>query len=195
MKTTKIITLIAIVMLAISCKKENVNNNTADNPNIIHRVINKELIAKSDLTTEFSEFDIDNNGVNDFVIELHLQKFAKNVRLLGIPIGNASLATTAGSEDPYIVRNLAAKSTINSASKDWSQLSFLSIYNNDPSVPIEDIGYAGKGDVLIGVQFLINGNTHFGWIIINISSTRKYIIVKDVAYDIRPNVEILAAEK
>ena len=75
MKTIKIITLIAIVILAISCKKENVNNNTVDNPNISHRILNKEIIAKADLTTEFSLIDIDNNGVDDFAVELYLQKF------------------------------------------------------------------------------------------------------------------------
>ncbi|MBK8351319.1 MAG: hypothetical protein IPL21_06340 [Saprospirales bacterium] len=76
MKTIKIITLIAIVILAISCKKENVNNNTVDNPNITHRILNKEIIAKADLT-EFSLIDIDNNGVDDFAVELYLQNFRK----------------------------------------------------------------------------------------------------------------------
>jgi hypothetical protein len=182
-----------IILLIISCKKE--STEITDNPNIIHRVINKELIAKSDLTTDYSEFDIDNNGVNDFVIELHLQKFAQNVRLLGIPIGNVSLAMTTSSEDPYIVKNLVSKSVINTTSKDWSQLSFLSIFNNEFTANVVDEGYAGKGDVVIGVQFLIDGNIHFGWIVVNISSTRKYIIVKEVAYDIRANTEILAGEK
>lgn len=182
-----------IILLIISCKKE--STEITDNPNIIHRVINKELIAKSDLTTDYSEFDIDNNGVNDFVIELHLQKFAQNVRLLGIPIGNVSLAMTTSSEDPYIVKNLVSKSVINITSKDWSQLSFLSIFNNEFTANVVDEGYAGKGDVVIGVQFLIDGNIHFGWIVVNISSTRKYIIVKEVAYDIRANTEILAGEK
>ena len=195
MKTIKIITIITLLFFAISCKKENASDNTIDNPNIVHRVINKELIAKADLTTEFLLIDIDNNGVDDFAIELYLQKFSKSVRLLGIPTGNFSLSTTASSEDPYIAQNLAAKSKINAASKDWSQLSFLSILNNDPSFTLVDVGYAGKGDVLIGVQFLINGNTHFGWLIINISSSRKYIIVKEVAYDIRSNTEILSYEK
>jgi hypothetical protein len=173
-----------IILLIISCKKE--STEITDNPNIIHRVINKELIAKSDLTTDYSEFDIDNNGVNDFVIELHLQKFAQNVRLLGIPIGNVSLAMTTSSEDPYIVKNLVSKSVINTTSKDWSQLSFLSIFNNEFTANVVDEGYAGKGDVVIGVQFLIDGNIHFGWIVVNISSTRK---------DIRANTEILAGEK
>jgi hypothetical protein len=49
--------------------------------------------------------------------------------------------------------------------------------------------------VLVGVQFLIDGNIHFGWILINASASRKYIVVKEVAYDIRPNVEIRAGEK
>jgi hypothetical protein len=102
---------------------------------------------------------------------------------------------TTSSEDPYIVKNLVSKSVINTTSKDWSQLSFLSIFNNEFTANVVDEGYAGKGDVVIGVQFLIDGNIHFGWIVVNISSTRKYIIVKEVAYDIRANTEILAGEK
>ena len=195
MKTIKIITLIAIVILAISCKKENVNNNTVDNPNITHRIINKELIAKGDFTTDFIEIDIDNNGVSDFAVELYLQKFSESVRLLGLFSGNTSLSTIASSEDPYIIQNLVAKTKVNSSSRDWSQLSFLSMYKNLLSTSIVDIGYAGKGDVLVGVQFLIDGKTHFGWILINTSASRKYIIVKEVAYDIRPNVEVRAGEK
>ncbi|MBK8351320.1 MAG: hypothetical protein IPL21_06345 [Saprospirales bacterium] len=41
---------------------------------------------------------------------------------------------------------MAAKSKLNTT-KDWSQLSFLSIYKNLPSIPLVDVSYAGKGDV------------------------------------------------
>jgi hypothetical protein len=193
MKTTITFMLALILIIIMSCKKE--NTPEIDNPNVTHRVINKELIAKADLTTDFIEIDIDNNGVSDFAVELYLQKFSESVRLLGLFSGNTSLATVASSEDPYIIQNLAAKAKVNSSSRDWSQLSFLSMYNNLLSTSIVDVGYAGKGDVLVGVQFLIDGNTHFGWILINTSASRKYIIVKEVAYDIRANTEILAGEK
>ena len=193
MKTTITFMLALIVMITMSCKKE--NTPEIDNPNVTHRVINKELISKADLTTDFIEIDIDNNGVSDFAVELYLQKFSESVRLLGLFSGNTSLATVASSEDPYIIQNLAAKAKVNSSSRDWSQLSFLSMYKNLLSTSIVDVGYAGKGDVLVGVQFLIDGNTHFGWILINTSASRKYIIVKEVAYDIRANTEILAGEK
>ncbi len=193
MKTTITFMLALIVMITISCKKE--KTPEIDNPNITHRVINKELIAKADLTTDFIEIDIDNNGVSDFAVELYLQKFSESVRLLGLFSGNTSLATVASSEDPYIIQNLVAKAKVNSSSTEWSQLSFLSMYKNLLSTSIIDVGYAGKGDVLVGVQFLIDGNTHFGWILINTSASRKYIIVKEVAYDIRANAEILAGEK
>lgn len=193
MKTTITLMLAIFVIITMSCKKENTLEN--DNPNITHRIINKELIAKGDFTTDFIEIDIDNNGVSDFAVELYLQKFSESVRLLGLSSGNTSLSTVASSEDPYIIQNLVTKTKVNSSSRDWSQLSFLSIYKNLLGSPIVDVGYAGKGDVLVGVQFLIDGNIHFGWILINASASRKYIIVKEVAYDIRPNVEIRAGEK
>lgn len=194
MKTITQFILSFVIILMMSCKKET-STIPADNPNITHRVVNKEIIAKTDLTTGFIEIDIDNNGVNDFAVELYLQKFSESVRLLGLYSGNSGLATAASSEDPYIIQNLVAKTKVNSSSRDWSQLSFLSIYKNLLGSPIVDVGYAGKGDVLVGVQFLIDGNIHFGWILINASASRKYIVVKEVAYDIRANTEILAGEK
>lgn len=180
--------LLLPTLFMTSCKKEE-----SDNLYINHRVINMEVIAKVDLTYESGEVDIDNNGTVDFIVELSLQKFDKSIRLLGFDVGYYSIAKASSSEDPYITTNMTASFKIDSTVSDWTQLSFLSFYSNLSS--IVDVGYAGKGDVLVGVQFLINGKRHFGWLLINVSADRKHVIVKEVAYDIRPNVGIKAGGK
>ena len=191
MKTSRLILFIGITFLYISCKKE----KETDNTNIIHRVINKEIISKGDFSSDYTEIDIDDNSVVDYILEIKLQKFSKSTRFLGMITGNESLATAASNEDPFIVNKLSKNSIINSTSTAWTQLSFLANYSNDLISTIKEDGYAGNGDVIVGVKFLIDGNTHFGWIIMNTSVSYKYAIVKEVAYDIRPNIAIKAGEK
>lgn len=191
MKTTKLFLFIVIVLLLSNCKKE----KETDNPNIIHRVINKEVISKGDFSTDYTEIDIDDNSVIDYILEIKLQKFSKSTRFLGKIPGNESLATAASNEDPFVVNKLSKNSTINSTSTIWNQLPFLANYSYDLISTIKEDGYAGNGDVMVGVKFLIDGNTHFGWIIMNTSASYKYAIVKEVAYDIRPNIAIKAGEK
>ena len=65
MKTTKIITLIAMVVLAISCKKE----KEADNPNINHRTVNLEMKVSSYNAESEMSIDINDDGMLDFEIE------------------------------------------------------------------------------------------------------------------------------
>jgi hypothetical protein len=60
---------------------------------------------------------------------------------------------------------------------------------------IKNYGFAGKGDLLVGVRFMIGSQLHYGWMKVNASTDYKTIIVKEVAYDIRPNVEVRAGEK
>ena len=45
------------------------------------------------------------------------------------------------------------------------------------------------------VCFLIGTQLHYGLMKINAAADYKSIIVKEVAYDIRPNVEVRAGEK
>jgi hypothetical protein len=64
-----------------------------------------------------------------------------------------------------------------------------------PGYPELSYGFAGKGDLLVGVRFMIGSQLHYGWMKVNASTDYKTIIVKEVAYDIRPNVEVRAGEK
>lgn len=55
--------------------------------------------------------------------------------------------------------------------------------------------FAGAGDKYIGVRFVISGQTHYGWVLVNVSSLADEIVVKEYAYDATPNATIAAGHK
>lgn len=192
MKKTTLTIIIAIVILAIGCKKE--NNTTTDNPNIVHRVINQTLSTTKDSTEEYLEINIDNDSIKDFVLIMNLRSHYKSVSIVCIPLDNYTLSTTIDSELPNVINKLTNNTVINASATTWNQLSTYALLRTDYT-PTVNLGYAGAGDILTGVQFDINGSMHFGWMLVNVSANMKTVTVKEVAYDIRPNTAIKAGEK
>lgn len=194
MRKLQSIILGTIIITLISCSKETTNNTTTDNPNINHRVINKTLSTALDSTREMLEIDIDDNDTSDYAIQLELRSQYKSVSIVCIPLSNYTLSTAADSESPNVITMLTNNTLINASTTNWNQLSVYALYRTDIT-PTVNLGYAGTGDILTGVQFAINGKMHFGWILVNVSANMKTVIVKEVAYDIRPNTAIKAGEK
>ncbi|QQR96733.1 MAG: hypothetical protein IPK18_07335 [Sphingobacteriales bacterium] len=195
MKKLQAIILGAIIITLISCSKETTNNNTTtDNPNINHRVINKTLSTALDSTREMLEIDIDDNDTSDYAIQMELRSQYKSVSIVCIPLGNYTLSTVTDGESQNIVTKLTNNTLINASATNWNQLSAYAFYRTDIT-PTVNLGHAGAGDILTGVQFAINGKMHFGWILVNVSANMKTVTVKEVAYDIRPNTTIKAGEK
>ncbi len=54
--------------------------------------------------------------------------------------------------------------------------------------------WENKQDKYIGVKFLIGANFHYGWIKLSTGATNNEIIVKEYAYNITPNDQILAGQ-
>jgi len=194
MKTTKIITLIAMVVLAVSCKKE----KEADNPNINHRTVNLEMKVSSYNAESEMSIDINDDGMLDFEIELDLFRDSDNDLEYYAEIdyeqtGNEILTQEMNS-DEYI-KTLNRNDLVSGGSSIWYSYATIFELDRDPGNPEEKYGFAGNGDVLIGIRFMIGTQLHYGWMKINAASDYKSIIVKEVAYDIRPNVEVRAGEK
>lgn len=194
MKKIKIITLIAMVVLAISCKKE----KEADNPNINHRTVNLEMKVSSYNAESEMSIDINDDGMLDFEIELDLFRDSDNDLEYYAEIdyeqtGNEILTQEMNS-DEYI-KTLNRDDLVSGGSSIWYSYATIFELDRDPGNPEEKYGFAGNGDVLIGIRFMIGTQLHYGWMKINAASDYKSIIVKEVAYDIRPNVEVRAGEK
>ena len=194
MKTTKIITLIAMVVLAVSCKKE----KEADNPNINHRTVNLEMKVSSYNAESEMSIDINDDGMLDFEIELDLYKDAEDdfdyeLWLDYEEFGNEFLTQEINSEE--YIKSLNKNDLISGGSSIWYRYCNFFEIEKTPGNPEEKYGFAGKGDILVGVRFLIGTQLHYGWMKINAAADYKSIVVKEVAYEIRPNVEVKAGEK
>lgn len=197
MKTTKIITLIAMVVLAVSCKKE----KETDNPNINHRTIDIELKSNSYILSSLNQnIDINDDGVQDFRIDLYLNRisndeFNYSAAINSVQTGNELLSQVVNTY--HYLKALTVNQSIDSGSGIWYNFTNAFVFLKSPIYPNTDIefGFAGKGDVLIGFRFMIGTELHYGWMKINVTADYKSIVVKEVAYEIRPNVEVKAGEK
>jgi hypothetical protein len=194
MSRIKLIKLITVIILAVSCKKE----TETDNPNINHRTVNLEMKVSSYNADSDMSIDINDDGMLDFEIELDLYKDAEDnydyeLWLDYEQSGNEFLTQEINS-DAY-AKPLKKDDLISGGSSTWySYCDFFEI-EKSPGYPEENFGFAGNGDILIGVRFMIGTERHYGWMKVNASADYKTVIVKEVAYEIRPNVEIRAGEK
>ncbi len=195
MKIAKIITLIALVLPAfISCKKE----KESDNPNVNHRTVNLEMKVSSYNAESDMSIDINDDGMLDFEIELDLYRDSDNELEYYAEIdyeqtGNEIITQEI---DGYeYIKTLNKNDLISGGSSTWYGYATIFELDRDPGNPEEKYGFAGNGDMLIGVRFMIGTERHYGWMKINAAADYKSIIVKEVAYEIRPNVEVRAGEK
>lgn len=180
-------------MSLLSCKKEE-----PDNPNINHRVVNLEMKVSSYNAESDMSIDINDDGMLDFEIELDLYRNSDNELEYYAEIdyeqtGNEVLTQDVDSDE--YVKPLNKNNLISGGSSTWYRYATIFELDRDPGNPEINYGFAGKGDVLVGIRFMIGTQLHYGWMKINATSDYKSIVVKEVAYDIRPNVEVRAGEK
>lgn len=55
--------------------------------------------------------------------------------------------------------------------------------------------FLGSGDKYLGVRFLISGNTHYGWIRLDVNADADSTVIKDFAYESTPNKAIAAGDQ
>lgn len=68
---------------------------------------------------------------------------------------------------------------------------YLNYYSKIGSNIITRTGqFQGQGDKYIGIKFKIGTEFHFGWMKVNLSNDGKSLIIREVAYDTRPNTPI-----
>jgi hypothetical protein len=185
--------LLVILVLTVSCKKEEI-----DNPNINHRALNLEMKVSSYNADSEMSIDINDDGMQDFEIELELYKDSDSdldyyAEIDYLNSGNEVL-TQEINGDAY-AKQLNSNDLISGGSSTWYSYASILEFERYPGTPDENYGYAGKGDILVGIRFMIGSERHYGWMKLNASSDYKSIIVKELAYEIRPNVEIKAGEK
>jgi len=195
MKRIILISILVIVIFATSCKKE----TETDNPNINHRTVNLEMKVSSYNAYSSMSIDIDKDSTIDFGLYLKLNKDNNDkynylLTIAGEVLYNEMKSISINGDD--YIKTLSKNDSINVVSfLDWSF--DCNIFEIEKTIgnTEEKYGFSGKDDMLIGIRFLIGTELHYGWLKLDVAADYKSAIVKEVAYDIRPNIGIKAGEK
>jgi hypothetical protein len=146
--------------------------------------------------------DLNNDGVSDFRFSVHLyDDFSFSTLLTVAPLAGGELVATPGFRGPYA-------SALVQGAQIGPQAHFTSGYNSLQGVTIERIRGTSRGIIhfygnwngsphnrFLGVKFLINGETHYGWVRLTLTVNRNSPLsgaVTGYAYETIANKAILA---
>ena len=147
--------------------------------------------AVQDATFSVYPLDLNNDQTVDFLVASKDTVTANaHVRFtLAVPYGagNAVAGETPSNYDYALALdiNTMVDSTLN-----WIAASNTMAYNVDSNNPYNE-NWNGVTDKYLGLQFIVGGNTHYGWARLDSYAIGDSIVVKDYAFEATPNVGIL----
>jgi hypothetical protein len=138
------------------------------------------------------QLDLNNDQTVDFeIVSRDTLTPNGHVRItLAVPYGagNAVAGVTTPSNYDYALAldiNTMVDSTLN-----WIAASNTMAYNIESNNPYSE-NWNGVTDKYLGLQFIVGGNTHYGWARLDSYAIGDSIVVKDYAFEATPNVGIL----
>lgn len=147
--------------------------------------------AVQDATFSIYPLDLNNDQTVDFLVASKDTVTANgHVRFtLAVPYGagNAVAGETPSNYDYALALdiNTMVDSTLN-----WIAATNTMAYNVDSNNPYNE-NWNGVTDKYLGLQFIVGGNTHYGWARLDSYAIGDSIVVKDYAFEATPNVGIL----
>ncbi len=138
--------------------------------------------------------DLDGDGTDDFNFGLPgaSSVFNSYTSYNSAFISNPASNSWVGSSDPYALSSsyaISASASFAGSGGGWNLGSASSAGSNYSG------NFPGQGDQFIGVKFDISGETHYGWIRINLASSCDALTIVDWAYEETPDVGILAGDE
>ena len=143
------------------------------------------VINHSMVTFDTYNIDLDGDGVDDFAMQLNTSSSGSFSGDIDRLVSNNNWMGTG------FASALSSGVAVNSAVADWDT-------NDTPW----DLGYysqagsaiygpfPGAGDKFIGVKFDISGETHYGWIRVNLAADAQSMTVVDWAYESTAGLQI-----
>ncbi len=156
------------------------------NAQIIYTDIEPDFISTT--IGDFYNLDLNNDGIVDFSLE------SSNLwpYILQNPNGVNAIAAVGGPFDDYLIP--LSENTVIASPGDYfgtSGLLPVGICDDLPTYCVYD--WEGAIDKYLGLRFLINGQTHFGWARLDVINDAQWVI-KDYAYQASPNTVILSGQ-
>ncbi|MFD2890966.1 T9SS type A sorting domain-containing protein [Flavobacterium chuncheonense] len=107
---------------------------------------------------------------------------------------NTFIAVTPWFANPIPLNNGDLISqTLTSSFQTFENIGFITAGDCCCQETICNYDWKDKGDKYLGVRFIINGQIHYGWARLNVSTHSQWTI-KDYAYQATPNIGILAGQ-
>ena len=155
--------------------------------NIIYTDIEPDVYVSNN----FFDINLDNQGPSEFRLEqdgpnnrwAFIKKLNSNAQVIGTLQPNPVYAEASILSSSYFIGSTGnwLTSSITSVTLGWQ--SFTS-YGQ----------FQGQENGLVGVSFEINGNTHYGWLRVELAANSGFIRLQDYAYNSIPNSPIKAGE-
>ena len=183
MNTNKIITLIAIVILAVSCKKEAQVNAISYKTTI-------DISLSSNTTSNDTIIDLLDDGLEDFRIYSSFPGGISSNSQIGInSINGFEFSTESQGFSNEIIRTFSKNTTIDKNTATWKADAIF--YFNDPGLAAPNkLGFNDAGDKYVALRTTTNGiNYRYGWILVNVSGGHT-IQIKEFSIERKDDVAI-----
>ena len=208
----------SVLLLTVSCAKSEdletiVNETPNDNETPIDNnppidttptIDNTSLIVYTDIEPDFVsdeqntvyDLDLNNDGIVDYTLNLFddypndwlLINSPNNINgIISVTPWYANTVPLDNGREIYILDWFIYGQTY----ENWGVFTTGNCFAGEPSCSYD---WKDKNDKFLGLRFLINGKTHYGWARIDVTSATQWII-KDYAYNATPNMPILAGQK
>ncbi|OUR98176.1 hypothetical protein A9Q86_14055 [Flavobacteriales bacterium 33_180_T64] len=135
--------------------------------------------------------DLDGNGTDDFQIRNELS--TSNLYIDPLTASNDVLGSGGATYAyPFVLNNGDA---ISSGTTPWNNNGFAGGFQSLNYSSCSIGNWCDITDGYIGLRFNISGNTHYGWVRLDVDSSGNVWTVKDLAYSDTPNTALTAGQQ
>ncbi len=183
--------------LTVACKK-NDSNNPAINDRVINKTITAIAIGSNFIVSDY--LDLDDDGKLDIKFAGNITDSTKFTNIEGV--NDSTNVLSDFKSYPFylggiipISESVTNNTLIDVSSSHWVNLCYMSLISTKVTKEFND-GINGDGDTYIAFQIEKNtGDNYYGWMLINVSSDMKTIVIKEVAVNTVANKGIKIGEK
>ncbi|SDB29789.1 hypothetical protein SAMN03097699_0575 [Flavobacteriaceae bacterium MAR_2010_188] len=196
------ILLLSSVILLVSCSK----GDDVETVGEISPIDNRSQIIYTDIEPDYTsehkydfyELDLNNDLFIDFTLRYRSDDYWEMVDILEITstnAGNGIISISPWYSNPVPldsdreIFNLSGYSN-GEAYESWGFFTIGDCFGGDTSCYLD---WKDKNDKFLGLRFIVDGKTHFGWARLSLTSPTDWVL-KDYAFNATPNKPILAGQ-